>query len=288
MDKKYYLTVNCSSCGKEVNITKYRFKERNGVVLCRKCSINNTYKNNPEKLKIANEKRIQTVLKTYGCENVAQNKEIQEKWINTKLKRTGYKGAFADLKWINKIEEQSHSEEANKKRKNTCLNRYGVEHHMKNKNISSHLFDNYKEKTGYDCPMHNPEIIKKNHKKGYVYNNLFFDSSWELAYYIYLIDFNINFEYHPKNYIEYLDNNNKKHVYQPDFIVNNEFQEIKGDQFFNDKNEPWDPYHKNFWWEKYNCLVNNNIKILKHSDIKQYINYVKKQYGNKFFKLHRI
>lgn len=49
--------------------------------------------------------------------------------------------------------------------------------------------------------------------------------------YIWLQDHENNFSYH-KEYIEYLDKDSIKHIYTPDFKVNNIFIEIKGKQFF--------------------------------------------------------
>lgn len=47
-----------------------------------------------------------------------------------------------------------------------------------------------------------------------------FDSIYEIAYYIWLIDHNIEFKYEPEIRITYLYEG-KDHVYMPDFIVNN-------------------------------------------------------------------
>ena len=85
------------------------------------------------------------------------------------------------------------------------------------------------------------EAISKTHKK-YIYNNIKFDSSWELAYYIWLKDHNINFEYHTV-ILEYKVNDTT-HFYYPDFKVNNELQEIKGTHFFDKDGQLIDPYSK--------------------------------------------
>lgn len=47
---------------------------------------------------------------------------------------------------------------------------------------------------GYDHPMHNHAIASKT-IVNYTYDNKNFDSSWELALYIWLKDNNIQFEY---------------------------------------------------------------------------------------------
>lgn len=72
-----------------------------------------------------------------------------------------------------------------------------------------------------------------------------FDSSWEIAYYIWLKDNMIIFEYQPNISFKYIVNG-QIHYYRPDFKVNDEIHEIKGEQFFNETAMicPWD-YTKN-------------------------------------------
>ena len=53
-----------------------------------------------------------------------------------------------------------------------------------------------------ESPNQCHEIICKMRKK-YIYDNLRFDSSWEIAYYIWLKDHNIEFEYQPDISFEY-------------------------------------------------------------------------------------
>ena len=49
-------------------------------------------------------------------------------------------------------------------------------------------------KYGYESAMQNPEIRKKAQAR-YSYNGISFDSSWELAYFIWLTDNGVDFEY---------------------------------------------------------------------------------------------
>lgn len=62
---------------------------------------------------------------------------------------------------------------------------------------------------------------------------------------------------------------NKEHYYFPDFKINDELIEIKGDHFF-DKNGnfrcPFNILNENIQNEykaKYQCMLDNNIKILR-------------------------
>ena len=65
-----------------------------------------------------------------------------------------------------------------------------------------------------------------NHFKQGYHNGVYFDSSWELAYWLYCVDHNIPIERNEKGFEYYIDD--KRHLYYPDFIVNGEYVEIKG------------------------------------------------------------
>lgn len=133
-------------------------------------------------------------------------------------------------------------------------------------------------------------IIKKEFdtKRGYSYNNIYFDSSWKLAFYIWLKENNKQFIYQPEFFIDYIDDNGINRRYSPDFLVEGKFYEIKGSQFFNEKNEPYNHYTKSFWWNKYNCLIKNNIYIMKEDEVLVYVRYVNKKYGNKYLKSFKV
>ena len=121
--------------------------------------------------------------------------------------------------------------------------------------------------------------------KFYCYNNVMFDSSWELAYYIWLKDNNINFEYQPNISFDY-EYNNKIHKYKPDFKVNNEIIEIKGDQFIKNGKMvcPYNHDRDELFNEKYKCMLKHNVKILMNKDIKPIIKYIKEKYGKNYLK----
>ena len=210
-------------------------------------------------------KRKETCVETYGYDAASKHPEVKKKGLDTNLERYGYVG------WQNKEEQEkaqklAHSESAEEKRKKTSLENWGETHHFKNKEKLSKQWESYKDKTGYAHPAHNPEIIHSN--KGYTFEGIHFDSSWELAYYIWLIDHKKSFIYHPEYSLEYFDEeDNKNHNYYPDFLVEGVFHEIKGDQFFNEIGEPYNKYGKCFWWAKYNALLKYNVKILKWNDI---------------------
>lgn len=142
------------------------------------------------------------------------------------------------------------TEEAQQKRKETTLKHFGVMHASK-----SH------------------DIISKMRKK-YTYDNIKFDSSWEVAYYIWLKDNNIDFEYQPDISFDYKFDG-KIHRYFPDFKIDNKLYEIKGGHLLKRMliNNTLDN-------AKYNCMIQSGIIII--SDCSSYLNYVKEKYGKLF------
>lgn len=105
-------------------------------------------------------------------------------------------------------------------------------------------------------------------KKGW-YKGIFCDSSWELAFVIWNIENNKSIE-RCKEKREYIFKG-EKHIYIPDFIVEDEVIEIKG-------------YSSKQWEEK--IKQNPDIKVLYKDDIKPYLDYVISKYGKNFISLY--
>lgn len=108
----------------------------------------------------------------------------------------------------------------------------------------------------------------KNYKSGW-YDGIHFDSSWELAFYIYSKEHNIKIE-RCKEVRKYIIDN-EEHEFHPDFVINNQIYEIKGIKSKNSEAK-----------QKYN----QDIKFLYRNDIKQYLDYVIKKYGKNFIDLY--
>lgn len=123
----------------------------------------------------------------------------------------------------------------------------------------------------------------------YEYNNVKFDSSWELMYYIYLLDNKINFEYQPNIKFYYLINE-EEHFYCPDFKINDKYYEIKGDQFFDAEGTMRNPYSndQSKTKAKYQCMLDNNIVILRYNDLKDIFSDIEAKYGKKFYENYKI
>lgn len=178
------------------------------------------------------------------------------------------------------------TDECRKKLENKILEKYGVTNPSQADEIKFKKEQTILKNYGVTNPNYS-KIIQSYKTKHYYYNNIMFDSSWELAYYIWLKDNNIEFEYQPNISFEYIKDN-KIHRYYPDFKVNNELQEIKGTHFFDKDGQLIDPYSKKLLSEKYKCMQDNNIKILKENDIKPILEYIFEKYGRKYLKQFKV
>ena len=140
------VSYTCKSCGKKVSVNKYSYGAL-ASQMCRSCKMKKTYED-PSLRKRALSKRKETCKNLYGKENVAQNPEIKNLMIQTKKERYGYIGAFQDPDLQEKIQAAAHSESAYRRKRATCKERYGKEHHTQ----SSEWWNNYEannlERTG--------------------------------------------------------------------------------------------------------------------------------------------
>lgn len=104
------------------------------------------------------------------------------------------------------------------------------------------------------------------------YKGYWCDSSWELAYVIYNLEHNIVFERNTRKF-EY-EYEGKKLKYLPDFIKDGKYIEIKGYS-----NKQWEAKVAQF--PKDETLI-----VLMYNEMKPYLDYVIKKYGNDYIKLY--
>lgn len=124
--------------------------------------------------------------------------------------------------------------------------------------------------------------------RGYVYNNIYFDNKCKLAYYVWLMDNKESFLYKPETPIEYTDEDGVKREIIPDFLIKGCFYIYISDNFFDKDNNPYNKYSNKFWWNKYNTLKYNKIKIIRDTEAHSYMKYVNEKYGKDFFKSHKV
>lgn len=276
--KEYYDTYiksdtdgKCAVCGKP---TSWR---RNHYLVCCSNKCGTIYSQN---------KREQTMLERYGGKTTLESASLTKQMRKTckDLYGTENPGSFGgdifETAMKNKYgvksfletftsEEKTiygrlgHTPEAEEKYRQTMFEKYGVYH-----------------------PTLNYETFKKMKRK-YKYNNLNFDSGSEIYYYIWLKDHNIDFEYQPNEVFDYSYNKVSLH-YRPDFKVGNEIHEIKGLQFFENKNpknrmiNPYDRSQDDLYEAKHQCMIKNNVKII--TDFREFEKYVNEKYGKDYIK----
>ena len=281
-----YGTTNTAKaeCVKEK--TKQHFREKYGV-------------DNPWQSTEVQKQSQQTKHQKYGDENFNNRKKAE----NTCIDRYGVK---------NPSQCENIKQKASKKYHITVFNKFGTYWPIQNQdvrlkqvntmqtkyNATSYLTSNdFKMKCielyGVENPMHNSELRKKTTTK-YMFNDIFFDSAPEIAFYVWLCDNNIPFEYQPNESFDYVFKDST-FKYFPDFKVGDMFFEIKGDHFFKD-GKMFCPYRKkSFTDEQYNdlcakyeakhqCMLNNNVVILKNAEYMVFLTYVNQKYGKQFLK----
>ena len=153
-------------------------------------------------------------------------------------------------------ERTEYYKEVHKKTIQTNLKRYGVESPMQRENIRLHGFSPYR----------------------YDYNGYVFDSSWELAYYIWLLDQGLidgeDFVVKPFP-IDYYDNFlSKNRKYFPDFTVYDEIIEIKGPHLLKENGELKDS-------GKQQVMDELEVMVIDQTEIKPYLKYVEDKFGDK-------
>ena len=178
------------------------------------------------------------------------------------------------------------------KRKETCINRYGVENASQLNEKKQKIKETLKERYGVEYYSQTQECLNKmqatckkkygvinysqtkewSHKKQkrYKYNNIYFDSLWEVEVFKYCEKNNIPCEYQPNITFEY-SYKNTIHKYHPDFLINGKLYEVKGDHFFEGDKMicPYDrdEYKDGLAEAKHQCMIKNNVIILKRDDI---------------------
>ena len=207
-----------------------------------------------------------TCLDKYGVESSNQSALVQSKMKQSMTERYGVEHAFQSKELRNKYTQ-------------TMLDRFGVATPMESDALKKKFVQNNIEKYGVVNPQQ-VEAIHKKTLKHYLYNDEFFDSSWELALYIFCVDGNIPILREPVRF-EYRDKNNKKHYYYPDFQVGEDLIEIKGDQFFDTSGVFINPRTKLPDSEKYACMMVNNVQIVRYADCEPFITYCVNKYNDK-------
>lgn len=258
---------------KSIESWNNKSKEEKEDIYRRISSTNNErYGCHPASRQEQKERTKQTCIERYGAISPSISQEVKDKIEQTNLERYGVKNVFSN-------------EYIKKKIAKTNLERYGVDNPRKSKVVDDKIKQTCIERYGVEHPFSNHDVRVKC-QQSYNYRNIFFDSSWELAYYIYLTDHNINFQYQPDHYFEFTGKR-----YYPDFEVNGKYQEIKGEQFF-DGDKMVNPYDRSIdqdelYEAKHQCMIRNGVEIIRLEQMKPILQYIKETYSKDYLKLFK-
>lgn len=233
---KKYVYFICCKCNQVKEKRLYPEKDNFGLdFICRECR----YK--------------QTSLDKYGVSNPTKTKQVHDKMVNTCIERYGVENPSYSEQVIEKIKQNNKAslDTTKEKRKQTNLHKYGVEFAQSADCVKQKAAETNMKRYGVKAPCQNYDILKKCFKN-IKYDNIYFDSSWEVAYYIWCKRQGKDIKRNTKMYK--LSNGT---YCNPDFLVDNQLIEIKGDHLKKSQNYK---YKKEFY-EK------NNVKVLSYDDL---------------------
>ena len=257
--KKYQkIKYVCTSCGAEV--TRLYLKSRFPLISrlqCKKCN----YK--------------QTCLETYGCENIMHITEFKDKLQKTNLEKYGNVCSLNGAEQI-------------RKKKETWIKNFGKDNPYQKEEVKEKVKRNNLEKYGREYSIGTPENIRKSMeskikngnigvpKVRYRLDGIKFDSSWEVAFYIWNRDNNkgkiernaISFDYeldgkHHKTFVDFKIDDRLYEVKNP-YLLNRDAVSIK------------------------RCEVMKENNVIFITDPKIYLDFVKERYGNHYIESLRI
>jgi len=248
------------------------------------------------------EKIKATCLEKYGTVSPMQSVEVQNKLKQTKQikygdpnfsnrdkARTTNKAKYGVETYFNSAQYkqfmQEHRDEIRQKREQLCLKRYGVRHTSQRSDIRRAKQLLWQQKTSEELQQIREKYKKtslyrfgatsysqtvqahRTRQSRYKYENIFFDSFPELAFYLYHITYNINIIRCPVR-LPFVYNNHT-YYYMPDFEVDGQLVELKGSCFRTDIGtwqNPFDHSKDLFVETKHQCALANNVKILYTED----------------------
>lgn len=315
------IKLKCEICGRVIDssLREYNLKVKrnaNYKFICKGCQIKKTCLekygvSNVSQVRDFQLKKEETSEKHFGVKHPAQSKVVKDKMHQTNLERRGCWPMQSEAikqkakeTYLQKygVESQNQVESVKKKKMQTCLKHYGVEWPSLSKEVRERQIQACVDKYGTPFVAQNKEVNQKlkdawknksdeemskwikKHRGKYKYDNVCFDSSWELAVWIYCKDKNIDIKREPCT-LSY-EYNRETHRYFPDFEIDGKLVEIKGSQFFKKDIEGfvdiYDKLNEEKLRCKMKCAIQNNVEIWMYEDIKPYLDYVNTVYGKSY------
>lgn len=292
----HWIRYKCNDCGKDVlvNFRKERLS-RFTDLLCQGCQTK------------------KTCLDKYGTEYSHQNKDVIEKMKRTNVERFGTECTFQSdiikekIKKTNleKYGKTSYTKtpEYLEKSKETCQNKYGKDFYTQTDEYVRKEKATNQRNYGVDFPSQRSDVQERvrqtfiehygtdnySHQARYEYDSIKFDSSWELYFYIYHKSLGHKVIREPCSFDYVFDG--KVHKYFPDFQVDDDLYEIKGDQFFLENGKminPFDRSQDDLFEAKHQCGIENNVNYIRNYDMLKIIKYVDDKYTKDYVGLFKI
>lgn len=293
-----------------IELTEEQKKQRNKIAGEQKC-IETFGVTNPFAVKEVQDKVKETNIARYGTENVFASEEIKSRIKRTNLDRYGVENVAQSEEIKQKIkitcldlygvDNYAKTEECQKKMRQTNLERFGVEVSTKNPQIRAKAKQTCLERYGVESTSGLPDVLAKTRqtclnkfgathysktfefhnriRKRYIYKEEAFDSLPELAIWVYCLDHNIEIKRNPCC-LEYIFEN-KTHQYFPDFEIEGQLVEIKGDHFFKKDGtmqNPFDGSQDALYEAKHQCGIQNGVQFWRKADYKKYEKYFTENY----------
>lgn len=246
-------------------------------------------------------KARQTMLDIYGVDNPMKSAEIRAKAEATNFIKYGAKNPMQSEEIIEKAKESNlalygstyilDNEEVKAKAKATLMAHYNVDHQWKSPEIREKIKQKLMSKYGVDNMLKHPDVIKRTRHMRlgrYTYDGIQFDSSWELALWIYATVNREPIERVEEPFEYTVDG--KTHYYFPDFKYKGELVEIKGNHFISETGDMYNPYNHAedaLFKAKQQCAIDHGVRFMFKEDIQFAIDFVNNKIGKGFLKLWR-
>lgn len=236
----------------------------------------------------------ETNLNKYGVENISQASVYKDniESIREKAKETCIEKYGTEKYWLNNS-TQEKAKQGREKARETCLKKYGTEYYSQSEKFKR-LQKERTEKTRKTClekyGVINVSLVDEiSLKKHFVYkyDGIVFDSSWELALWIYCKDHGEEIERNPIKYEYFFED--KKYYYIPDFKYKGKIIEIKGPQFFEGDKMicPFNRKLDGLFEAKHTCMKKYGVEIWGKKELDFVLNYIKESYGIKYLQEYR-
>ena len=193
-------------------------------------------------------------------------------WKNKSQEQKDEENRKRSVALFKKMKDKNWREWRNQRRRESNLEKFGVENTFQRREIIDKIKDTKLEEYG---------TLSLGVHTNYRYKGIKFDSSHELYFYIYHHDIlkdNISRGKHFKYFIDGIS-----HIYECDFLLNGENVEIKGNHLINENMELIDFYgDKHVLTEKTKCLRDNNVKIIidESEEMQEIIKIVEEKFPN--------